>query len=133
MKRSVDDDSFFLFFKNIPSEENASNVEEKTVMNEQERMRIDYDIARIIIDDIIPFSLEYYLQMVIDNDEESDDEDNKVIPEHIDKKKLDKQKSTLSKKSKKNSVVFKYVDDSNFNSEGGSSKGLSPSPSPTKK
>ena len=133
MERSVDDDSFFLFFKNIPSEENVSNVEEKTIINEQERMRIDYDIARIIIDDIIPFSLEYYLQMVIDNDEESDDEDNKVILEIQDKKKLEKQKSNLSKKSKKNSVVFKYVNDSNYGSEGGSSKGVSQSPSPTKK
>ena len=103
-------------------------------MNEQERMRIDYDIARIIIDDIIPFSLEYYLQMVIDNDEESDDEDNKVIPENQDKKKLDKQKSSLSKKSKKNSVVFiKSVNDSNYNSEGGSSRNVSQSPSPIKK
>lgn len=133
MERSVDDDSFFLFFKNIPSEENASNVEDKTAaINEQERMRIDYDIARIIIDDIIPFSLEYYLQMVIANDEDSDDED-KVSPENQEKKKFEQQKSNLSKKSKKNSVVFKTVIDSNYNSEGGSSRGVSPSLSPTKK
>ena len=39
-----------------------------------ERMDIDYDIARMIIDEIIPYSLEYYLGVKI-NDDYDDIED----------------------------------------------------------
>ena len=39
-----------------------------------ERMDIDYDIARMIIDEIIPYSLEYYLGVKI-NDAYDDIED----------------------------------------------------------
>ena len=33
-----------------------------------ERMDIDYDLARMIIDEIIPYSLEYYLGIKINDD-----------------------------------------------------------------
>jgi nucleosome assembly protein 1-like 1 len=39
-----------------------------------ERMDIDYDLARMIIDEIIPYSLEYFLGVKI-NDEYDDIED----------------------------------------------------------
>ena len=50
-------------------------------------MDIDYDIARMIIDEIIPYSLEYYLGIKINDDyddvddlkpESSDDEDDEL-------------------------------------------------------
>ena len=50
-------------------------------------MDTDYDIARMIIDEIIPYSLEYYLGIKINDDyddvddlkpESSDDEDDEL-------------------------------------------------------
>lgn len=54
-----------------------------------ERMDIDYDIARMIIDEIIPYSLEYYLGVKIndayDDIEEIEKESSKGSDEEDDK------------------------------------------------
>ncbi len=52
----------------------------------QERLDIDYDIARALIDEVLPYSLEYYLEIkhidedLAEDEVDSDDEkDKKVI------------------------------------------------------
>lgn len=63
-----------------------------------ERMDIDYDIARMIIDEIIPYSLEYYLGVKINDDyddiedldaESSEESDNDDEDDAKGKKKKD--------------------------------------------
>lgn len=62
----VEDESFFNFF-------NSVNLEEVELMGQRkqnsliqqmkylDRINIDYDIARAIVDELMPYSLEYYL------------------------------------------------------------------------
>lgn len=73
----VEAESFFNFFKtiNLEDKEIIEKLIQETKMDKYaERMDIDYDIARMIIDEIIPYSLEYYLGVKI-NDAYDDIED----------------------------------------------------------
>lgn len=65
-----------------------------------ERMDIDYDIARMIIDEIIPYSLEYYLGVKI-NDDYDDIEDldaDSEESENSDQEDDDKKKKGAKEK-----------------------------------
>ncbi|KAM3138143.1 hypothetical protein pb186bvf_009816 [Paramecium bursaria] len=75
--QEVEAESFFNFFKSINLEDKEiieKLVQETKLDKYQERMDIDYDMARMIIDEIIPYSLEYYLGVKI-NDAYDDIED----------------------------------------------------------
>ena len=82
--QEVDAESFFTFFKaiNLEDKEQIEKWLQETKLDKYaERMDIDYDIARMIIDEIIPYSLEYYLGVKIndayDDIEEVDGESSK--------------------------------------------------------
>ncbi|KAM3138142.1 hypothetical protein pb186bvf_009815 [Paramecium bursaria] len=75
--QEVESESFFNFFKSINLEDKEiieKLVQENKIDKYAERMDIDYDIARMIIDEIIPYSLEYFLGVKI-NDAYDDIED----------------------------------------------------------
>eukprot|EP00340_Litonotus_pictus_P010193 CAMPEP_0170535610 /NCGR_PEP_ID=MMETSP0209-20121228/101698_1 /TAXON_ID=665100 ORGANISM="Litonotus pictus, Strain P1" /NCGR_SAMPLE_ID=MMETSP0209 /ASSEMBLY_ACC=CAM_ASM_000301 /LENGTH=145 /DNA_ID=CAMNT_0010836903 /DNA_START=601 /DNA_END=1041 /DNA_ORIENTATION=- len=73
-------ESFFNFFKNYTAEIDKKKVETKTAGEEdddEEReddlyIEEEYDLGVFIKDELIPYSLEYYLDIV---DEEEDDEE----------------------------------------------------------
>lgn len=106
--KEVDDESFFNFFKSInvsdlPKKEGDDDVvslsffsltlcqdEEGNVL--AERMDIDLDIARTIVEEAIPYGLEYFLGIKLhedhdDGDEGDDDEDEEESEEEDIKKK----------------------------------------------
>jgi nucleosome assembly protein 1-like 1 len=99
----MDADSFFNFFRHINLEEKEA-IEKQLDQEEKdriaERMDIDYDMARMIIDEIIPYSLEYYLGIKIndnyddiaDLDDKSDQSEDEEYEEEKrkEKKKEDK-------------------------------------------
>lgn len=60
-------------------------------------MNIDYDIARILIDDAIPYSLEYYLN-INENAEEIHENDIEIM--ELDSKPDAKKKDNKKKKTK---------------------------------
>lgn len=61
--KEVDDISFFNFFKSFSLEKEGivDQKSEEQSAKLQELMDIHYDMARSIIDELIPYSLEYYL------------------------------------------------------------------------
>ncbi|CAD8101789.1 unnamed protein product [Paramecium sonneborni] len=93
ISQEVDAESFFIFFKpiNLEDKEQIEKwVQENKLDKYAERMDIDYDIARMIIDEIIPYSLEYYLGVKIndafDDIEEVDAESSKGSDEEEENK-----------------------------------------------
>ena len=78
VKKEVEEESFFNFFKNSgPPEADKIEVEEDEEKAE-EKLQLDVDMGFIIKDDMIPYGLEYYLGVVRDNpddDDEMDEED----------------------------------------------------------
>jgi nucleosome assembly protein 1-like 1 len=60
--KEVDDESFFNFFKSVSVEnEDLDDLDDEEADYMQERMDIDYDISQVLMDEVIPYSLEYYL------------------------------------------------------------------------
>jgi len=60
--KEVDDESFFNFFKSISVDnEDLDDLDDEEADYNQERMDIDYDISQVLMDEVIPYSLEYYL------------------------------------------------------------------------
>ncbi|KAL4466528.1 hypothetical protein ABPG72_000735 [Tetrahymena utriculariae] len=64
----VEDESFFNFFNSLNLEEIKliGQKKENSLIQQNkciDRMNIDYDIARAIIDELLPYSLEYYLDV----------------------------------------------------------------------
>lgn len=58
--KEVEDESFFNFFKDSEAGEDVDEEDEEA-MNAEEKLNVDFDIARGFVDEIIPYSLEYYL------------------------------------------------------------------------
>lgn len=64
----------------------------------QEGLDVDYDLARLLLDDIIPYSIEYFLgvnddwkrDQDADKDDKHDDEDDFSDEEEQEKKKKEK-------------------------------------------
>jgi nucleosome assembly protein 1-like 1 len=77
VEKEVDDESFFNFFNTVESlgEEKADD-EDEDAQKQEDRLNIDYDIARTLVDEIIPYSLEYYLNVKVEDDEDFDDEED---------------------------------------------------------
>lgn len=98
--------SFFNFFKNS-EDKDESGDEEKEGGDIDE----DYEIGKTIAEEVIPYSLEYYLGINpegedyedLDDDEDDDDEDDEDGDDDDDdkKKKSNRKKSGDSKKSDK--------------------------------
>jgi len=73
--KEVDDDSFFNFFKTVSVEaEDLDDLDDEEADYMQERMDIDYDISQVLMDEVIPYSLEYFLGIKMGEDM-CDDED----------------------------------------------------------
>lgn len=92
--KEVDEESFFNFFKSINPNEKKEGQDEDDEEIEllHERMEIDLDIGRTIVEEVIPYGLEYYLGIKVhehvgdgleDDDDEDDDEseEEKVVKE----------------------------------------------------
>ena len=92
-----------MFFKSV-EEENQEEMD-------QERMNIDYDLARILIEDVIPFSLEYYLGISVENEDYNEEESSEENYEDLDKKKGKGKKKSLSKTNVKNVKNVKIIVD----------------------
>jgi nucleosome assembly protein 1-like 1 len=92
--KEVDEESFFNFFKSInlaeAKKEQDDDDEEADLLHE--RMDIDLDIGRTIVEEAIPYGLEYYLGIKLHDhaeglDDEEDDEDDEDSEEEYAKKK----------------------------------------------
>jgi len=108
IEKKVDDDSFFLFFKSVEEE------------IDQERMNIDYDLARMLIEDVIPFSLEYFLGISVENEDNNEEESFEENYEDLDKKK-ELKKNSFRKKSNANIKII-INEDLNISEEKSSNK-----------
>jgi len=88
VKKEVDADSFFTFFKTVLPKEGGKGDEddEGDADEDLERLQINHDIALTIQEEIVPYHLEYYLGlrtgdedypgMDFDEDENDDDDDD---------------------------------------------------------
>lgn len=78
VEKEVDDESFFNFFNTVEALEGDDKEDEddEDAQKQEERLNIDYDIARTLVDEVIPYSLEYYLNVKVEDDEDFDDEDD---------------------------------------------------------
>jgi len=76
--KEVDDESFFNFFKSVSVEiEDLEDLDDEEADQMQQRMDIDFDISQVLMDEVIPYSLEYYLGIKMsDGAIMEDDEDD---------------------------------------------------------
>lgn len=78
--KNVDADSFFNFFKSISVEaEELEDLDDEEADYNQERMDVDYDTSQILMDEVIPYSLEYFLGIKMEDgccEDENCDEDH---------------------------------------------------------
>jgi len=109
--KEVDDDSFFNFFKSIDLEDEAAleKMEEEESYKLEDRMNIDYEIAMVVIDELVPYSLEYFLGVKHededyeggdnedDHDHDTDDDDEEEAPKPKSKKAHKKSKDSTDK------------------------------------
>lgn len=67
-------ESFFNFFLDSVASENPEEDDEEKDENamEGDRLNIDYSIARSIIDEVVPYSLEYFLGIRTGGDDDED-------------------------------------------------------------
>ena len=78
VKKEVEEESFFNFFKNSGPPGADKIEDEEDEEKAEEKLQLDVDMGFIIKDDMIPYGLEYYLGVVRDNpddDDEMDEED----------------------------------------------------------
>lgn len=68
------DESFFNLFKDCKRED-LENEDEEDADLMQERLEIDFDIITSLVEEVIPYSLEYYLDL---NREDYDEEDEQL-------------------------------------------------------
>lgn len=72
--KQVADESFFNLFKDCKRED-LENEDEEDADLMQERLEIDFDIITSLVEEVIPYSLEYYLDL---NREDYDEEDEQL-------------------------------------------------------
>jgi len=56
----VDADSFFLFFRNLELIE-KEKMDEELLAELQDKLEMDSELGSLITDELIPYSIEYYL------------------------------------------------------------------------
>lgn len=97
-------ESFFNFFSDSAATEHPEEEEEDRDENamDGDRLNIDYDIARSIVDEIIPYSLEYFLGIRTGGDDEDFDEDDMedMDEEEVEELKKQYEQQTGGKKGK---------------------------------
>ena len=78
VKKEVEEESFFNFFKNSGPPEADKIEDEEDEEKAEEKLQLDVDMGFIIKDDMIPYGLEYYLGVIRENpdDDFEDDEMN---------------------------------------------------------
>ena len=94
--------SFFNFFKDYTANENPSHSHphkksddgEEEEVDENEFIDEEYELGLFIKDELIPYSLEYYLDLVEDEDDEEDEDDDDIDDEE-DKEEEKKPKKKL--------------------------------------
>lgn len=100
INKTVEDESFFNFFKSGNAEEEAlADLDDEEKDKVQERLEIDFDIINSFVDEVIPYSLEYFLDLEAD-DMEAEDYDNPPIDEE-DAEESDEGKKPKKKNKKK--------------------------------
>lgn len=85
MQKTVQQESFFHLFGSVDiSEELLDTLKDQEIEESIERMDADWSIAENLDEEVIPFALEYYLNVIAkmpegyDDEEDSDDcDDNK--------------------------------------------------------
>lgn len=75
--KTVDAKSFFNFFRSIEECEEVNPMEAtEEQLQQREKLEEDFEIGGVIVDEVLPYSLEYYLGIQHEGDEDfGDDED----------------------------------------------------------
>lgn len=75
MTKEVDQESFFNFFKT------SENNDDKDADDDSDRIQIDLDIGKNLVDELIPYHLEYYLGVKVCDDDDFEDIDDCCMDE----------------------------------------------------
>lgn len=77
VQKTVQQESFFLFFGSVDvAEDTLDNLKEQEVEEAIERMDSDWLMAENIEDEVVPFGLEYYLNVIAKMPEDCDLDDD---------------------------------------------------------
>lgn len=103
VKKEVDQETFFNFFK---SSEPSEGLDEEEKEKREVKLEDDFEIGRTLADDVIPFSLEYFLGINPEDSDyedvdEEDDEKGDADDDEDDDKDKDDEDSEDEKKNKK--------------------------------
>jgi nucleosome assembly protein 1-like 1 len=91
--KTVEAKSFFNFFKSVEAPEvNAIEGNEED-LEKREKLESDFELGGILVDEVLPYSLEYYLGIEHDDDLDDEDEDMEESDEEEDEKPKKKSKS----------------------------------------
>lgn len=104
--KEVTDESFFNFFQTIEIDESKfDDMEDEEIDQIQERNEIDFDIASVLHEEVIPYSLEFYLDVHAGEFEDEENlsqiEEGDESDSGDDKKKKKKKKQSGSRKGSK--------------------------------
>jgi len=129
LKKEVDEESFFNFFKNSEADaaKEADDDDDEEKGPDVARIEIDFDIARNFLDELIPYSLEYFLgvKAAAEGDDEHFDEEEDDLEEPEEELPKDKKKNIKNQEIKlkklqevlvkqnqnvnNNERIFKYI------------------------
>lgn len=93
--KEVEEESFFNFFKNTKTTDIKAKEKTEDELSMKDRIELDMEISDSIINEILPFSIEYSLGIQVaqnedtsddegafDDNEDVDDEDEEMIKQH---------------------------------------------------
>lgn len=96
--KTVENKSFFNFFRDVEAEEiNELEANEEQLKN-REKLDDDFEVGGVLVDEVLPYSLEYFLGIEHEGDEDDEDiEDGDDDDEDDDDQKKDSKSKSKSK------------------------------------
>lgn len=77
VEKTVADKSFFNFFNSVNLDEaHLETLDDEEAEQAEDSMQYDLELASILEDEIVPFSIEYFLGIVKDEGEDEEDLDD---------------------------------------------------------
>ena len=91
--KSVEAKSFFNFFRSMEAPQVNELEANEEQLKKREKLDDDFEVGGVIVDELLPFSLEYYLGIEHDEDMDEDDMDMDDDEDEEDEKPKKKSKS----------------------------------------
>lgn len=100
VEKTVEAKSFFNFFKSIEAPEMNDLEANEEQLQKRESLDNDFELGGMLVDEVLPYSLEYFLGIEHEGDDDMDGEDMEDMDDSEDEGKKSKSKDKSKEKSK---------------------------------